>query len=127
MKIYFSENPHWKFEDLLLYPKKFRRKEAFTPGNSANLSDTPWKFQGQKPRPMEIPHQFSLNTPGISTSFLIDPWNFHVFFSRPPEIPCPQPPCLDFFWNSPILKVSHAMVCLVYLLSRLPHGHHIAS
>ena len=31
-----------------LSPKKFQRK--LTPGNSANLCDTPWKFQGPKPR-----------------------------------------------------------------------------
>ena len=42
--------------DLSQYPKKFRRKKAFNPGNSANLCDTLWKFQSQKPRPMEIPH-----------------------------------------------------------------------
>ena len=35
--------------------------------------DTPWKFQGQKPRPMEIPHDFFLNTTGNSSSFFIDP------------------------------------------------------
>ena len=38
--------------------------QAFTPGNSAKLCDTLWKFQFQKPRPMEIPHDFFLNTPG---------------------------------------------------------------
>ena len=32
--------------DMSLYPKKFRRKKAFTP----------WKFQSKKTRPMEIPH-----------------------------------------------------------------------
>ena len=31
--------------DMSLYPKKFRREKAFTPGNSANLCDNPWKFQ----------------------------------------------------------------------------------
>ena len=30
--------------------------------NFAKLFDTPSKFQGQKPRPMEIPHGFFLNT-----------------------------------------------------------------
>ena len=28
------------------------------------------KIQGQKPRPMEIPHEFLMSTPGNSTSFL---------------------------------------------------------
>ena len=43
-----------EFLNLSLYHKKFQRKQAFIPGNSAKLCDTPWKFQGQKPRPMEI-------------------------------------------------------------------------
>ena len=66
--------------DLSLYRWKFQRKQACTTGNSAKLCDTPLKFQGQKLRPMEIPHDFFLNYPGNSTSFLIDPWNFHMFF-----------------------------------------------
>ena len=43
-------------------PKPFglliSEKTSFTPtpGNSAKLFDTTWKLQGQKPRPMEIPH-----------------------------------------------------------------------
>ena len=69
--------------DLSGGPYKFWRKQAFVPGNSAKLFDTPWKFQGQKPRPMGIPHIF-LNTPGISTYFLIDPWNFHMLFLQYP-------------------------------------------
>ena len=43
-----------EFLNLSLYHKKFQRKQAFTPRNSAKLCDTPWKFQGQKPRPMGI-------------------------------------------------------------------------
>ena len=44
---------------------------AFTPGNSAELmSDTPWKFWGQKPRPMEIPQVLFEHPNGNSTSFL---------------------------------------------------------
>ena len=39
-----------------------------------------WKFQGQKPSPMEIPYEFFFNVPGNFTSLLIDPWNFYVFF-----------------------------------------------
>ena len=57
-RIYFSEpppptspHPPLEFLDLPLYPKKFRRKQVFTLGNSAKLCDTPWKFQSQKPRP----------------------------------------------------------------------------
>ena len=36
----------------------------------------PWKFQGQKERPLEIPHYFFLVTLGNSTSFLIKPRKF---------------------------------------------------
>ena len=35
LKIYFLKN--LGFLDLSLYPKKFRRKQAFTPGNSTKL------------------------------------------------------------------------------------------
>ena len=53
---------------------------------------------------MEIPHLFFLNTPGISTSFLTDPWNFHMFFPQDPwKFHVFNPPCLDFFWNSPMI------------------------
>ena len=69
--------------DLSGRPYKFWRKQAFIPGNSAKLFDTPWKFQHQKPTPMEIPHIF-FNTLGISTYFLIDPWNFHMLFLQYP-------------------------------------------
>ena len=54
---------------------------------------TPWKFHAQKPRLMEIPHEYLLE----------HPWKFHFFFnwplefphflsSIPLEIPCLQPP-----------------------------------
>ena len=59
------------------------------------------------PWPMEIPNEFFLNTPGNPTSFLIDPWNFDMLFLQYPWIfhvlNHPQPPCLDFFWNSPFI------------------------
>ena len=60
------------------------RKQAgnfhFTPaGNFPKLFDTPWKFQGQKPRDPwnEIPHRFFLNT----LAFTDVPWKFHFFFN----------------------------------------------
>ena len=61
---------------ILLYPYKLRRKQAFIPGNSVKLFDTPWKFQGQKPRLMI----FSQTPPGNSTCFLIDHWNLDMLF-----------------------------------------------
>ena len=95
--------------DLSLYPKKSRRKKAFAPGNSANLCNTPWKFQSQKPRLMEIPHYFFLNTPGISTSFLVDPWNFHMLFLQDPRkfhvLNPPPPPIWIFFGIAQLLKI----------------------
>ena len=38
--------------------QKFQRKKLCTPGNSADLCDAPWKYEGQKPRSMEILHAF---------------------------------------------------------------------
>ena len=48
-----------EFLGLILCPWKFQPKQTFTPGNSAELCYTPSKFQGQKPRPLEIPQIFS--------------------------------------------------------------------
>ena len=100
----FLKNP-LEFLDLSLYLKKVRRKQAFIPRNSAKLCDTTKKFQGQKPGPMEISHDFFLNTPGnsaffllmlgISTCLLQCPWKFHVL----------NTPCFDFFWNNPLSRV----------------------
>ena len=95
-----------EFLDLWLCPRKFQRKHAFTPGNSTELCDTPWKFHGQKPRAMENT-RFILYTPGNSTSFLIDPWNFCMLFLQYPWKfhvlnSCH---CLDFFWYSPFWGV----------------------
>ena len=71
----------WKrpleFLDLSLYPWKFQTKWRFTPGNSTKSCYTHWNFQGQKPRPMEIPHYF----------FLDHAWKFHFFFYWPLEFP----------------------------------------
>ena len=100
---------------LSLYLWKFQRKEGFIPGNSEKLWYTlslAWKFQDQKPRPMEIPHEFSLIdqlitlespllfslTPGISSCSF---FNTHVnCISSIPSPPCPLPPVFGFFWNS---------------------------
>ena len=69
-----------------------------------------WKFHGQKPRPKEISHQFFFETHRNSTSFLIGPWDFYVPFLQYPWIGNSMywtlGPCLDFFWNSPLLEMS---------------------
>ena len=67
-----------KFLGLSFYPCKFQTKKSFILGSSAKWCYSLWKFQDQKPRPMEIPHVF-LITPGNS-NFLINTWNFHMPF-----------------------------------------------
>ena len=90
--------PPTKFLDLSLYPMKFQRKQASTPGNSAKFCDTPWKFQNQKPRSMEI-----------TWLFLVHSWKFHFFFNWPIEFTrsffnttgnsMSSTPYMDFSWN----------------------------
>ena len=43
-----------------IYPWKFWTKQSFSAGNSSKLRYIHWKFQGQKPRSLETPHDFSL-------------------------------------------------------------------
>ena len=74
----------WKktrdFLRLSLYPWNFWTKRGFTLGNFVKLCYTSWKFQGQKPRLVEIKHDFFLITPGNSTSFSTDLWNLRMTF-----------------------------------------------
>ena len=85
MWIVFYESNH-KFSESasilthLTIPLKFQTKQRSTLGNSANFSYIPWKFQGQKPRPLEIPQYFFLVTHGNSTSLLINHWKLHMLF-----------------------------------------------
>ena len=55
LRIYFSEMPPGNFKFVTL-PQEILEKKALTPGNSANLCDTPWKFRSQQPRPLEVLH-----------------------------------------------------------------------
>ena len=57
---------------IFFYPWKFQTKQSSTPGKSTKLCYMSLKFQGQKPKPLELPHYFFLVTPGNSTSFLIN-------------------------------------------------------
>ena len=124
---YSRKNPNRGVEDILfwkalleildlpLYPKNFRRKNAFTPG-ILQICVTP--------PTLEIPKS-KIKTHGNSALvFLGYPCNFHFFFdsplefphvfsSRPSENPCPQPSlsCLDFpgiahCWRSKWSQVS---------------------
>ena len=62
--------------DLSVYPWKFEKKQNFTFGCSTKLCGTHWKFQGEKPRAMETPHDFLLITVGFDHC-----WKFHFFFN----------------------------------------------
>ena len=101
----------------------------FTFGNSSqnklspleipqNCVITLWKFQGQKPKPMEIPHDFFLNTFRNSTLFLIEPQNFHMLFLQhywKCHVLNPTSPlCLDFLWNSLLPHVYEVTICALY-------------
>ena len=78
-----------------------------------SVSSTRPIFQVQKRTPMEIfiiffylnnPHYFFVITSGDSASLFNDPIEFlKSIFSVPLEIPRPEPHCLDFLWNSPII------------------------
>ena len=79
MRTYFFEHPLECFV-YLLYPWKFQTNESSTPRNCANLRYVPsWKFQDQKPKPLEIPHNF----------FLVSPEIPHAISLIPLEIPYP--------------------------------------
>ena len=65
----------WKktlhFLGLSFYRWKFWTKHNITPENLAKLRYTPWKFQDQNQRPLEIQHGF----------LLINPWRFYFLFN----------------------------------------------
>ena len=54
--ICFSENTLWDFVTLTCTLKNSEESKLSPHGSSAEVCETCWKFQGQKPRPMEIPH-----------------------------------------------------------------------
>ena len=53
---------------LSLYPWKFQTKRNFTSWNLQKLCYTPWKFEGQKPRPTEFHMIFSWSPLGFPHS-----------------------------------------------------------
>ena len=83
-------------------PWKLQTKWSFTTRNSTELCYTHLDYQDQKSRPMEFLHDFFWITPGNSTSFFVYSWNFRILSL---EIRCPQTSCLNFFWDSPILRL----------------------
>ena len=99
IRTYFFEKKNLEFFGVffLYIPLEVpdKQKQSSTLGNSAKLCYIPHKFQGQRPRPLEIPHEFFLLNPGNSTSFLINtrkfcilfpwyPWKFHIL--KPPHL-----------------------------------------
>ena len=102
-----------EFLGLWIYPWKFQIKQSFTP---AKYRSSSWKFQDQKPRPMEIPWFLFFisffDNPGNSTSFLClnGPWNFHMLFLQQyPE-------------NSTIMSSTPSSI---WIFSRITHCQHI--
>ena len=67
---------------LSLCPWILWKKQSFTSRDFAKLCYTPWNFQGQKAKPIEIPHNFFMITqeipllfeltPGISTCYFFN-------------------------------------------------------
>ena len=99
---YSRKNPKrgcWGHTFLKKTPEIFRFVTLLLEIQDKMKLHTHWNFQGQKPRPMEIPHYF----------FLDHAWKFHFFFYWPLEVPilffqspwkCPQtppPPTVCFF------------------------------
>ena len=112
VRVYFSEPPPpppptpMEFLDLSLCPRKFQRKQAFTPWKFCRVVWHPLEISGSKTKSHGKYTSF-LYTPGNSTSFLIDPWNFHMLFLQYPwkfHVFNPRH-CLDFFWYSPFWGV----------------------
>ena len=73
-----------KLHQIVLHPSEILRPKTKTPGR-------------------EIPHGYFLITPGNSTLFFIDPKKSHLLFLQYPwKFHILNPPCLVFFYNSPI-------------------------
>ena len=73
--IIFWKPPYEIFRSVTL-PLEIPEETRFYPWKFCRIVWHPWKFQRQKPRPVEIPHDFFVNTPENSTSCLTDSWNF---------------------------------------------------
>ena len=95
LRIYFSENASGNFRFVTLSLEVLEKTSFHT----TRFCKIVWHLLDiQKPRPMEIPHDFFLDIPENSTSFLIDPWNFHMLFLQYLwKIHVLNHPCLVFF------------------------------
>ena len=105
LRIYFFENPPGIFHFFTL-PLEILDKTKLNP----------WIFHKIVLDPLEIPrpknkdpwkfHIYFLVTLGNSTSFLINPWKSHMLFLWYTwKFHILNPPCLDFFWNSPLMII----------------------
>ena len=65
------KNPHQNFLFFKFTCGNFRQNSS-TPGNSAKFYYIPWKFQGQKPRPLHLKFHMI---------FSWSPWKFHFVFN----------------------------------------------
>ena len=115
---YSTKNPnrgHWGYTFLKSPPGNFRFVTLSQEILERKSFFYPWKFCKFVWHSLEIPKSKTKTHGNSALIFLEHPWNFHFFFnwalefshvfsSRPPEIPCPQPPCLDFFRNSPFCE-----------------------
>ena len=95
-----------------LEPWKFQTKWSFTSGNSTKLCYSHWNVQGQKPRPMEVPHYFFLDHAWKSHFFflLISAVSRFYFFNPPGNSMSSKPP-FAFFWNSTLEVVTASQIC----------------
>ena len=96
LRAYFFVKKTLKCLHLSLYSCQFLTKWSFTLWNSTKLCYiTEWNFQGQKLRPIKIPHDFFSITPGNSTFFNQWPLEFppSIFFQYL-GIHVLNPPCL---------------------------------
>ena len=106
LRTHFFENPRGSFHIFTLSLKISEKAQL-----------NPWIFHKIVLDPLEIPRP-KTKTPCNRTlfflgyswkfhSFLLNPWKFHMLFLWYPwKFHILNPPCLDFFWNSPILCLS---------------------
>ena len=80
---WFEDIRFWKKHGFITLPLEILDKAKLY-ANSVKLYFTPWKFQGQKWRLMEIQHEFFLISSGNSTSLSVGPSNFHMILFKYP-------------------------------------------
>ena len=89
----------------------FPDKTKLHPWKFCKLCYILWKFQGQKPRSLEIPHDFFLVNPGKPLSFSLTPGNSTLYFFDTPRNSISSTPHF-FFWNCP-LQGKNPVQCFV--------------